>query len=48
MSKTDMQLKRDVEEELRWDPRVNAARIGVAVEMATVWLLGSVDTPFDI
>ena len=44
MSKTDMQLKRDVEEELRWDPRVNAVRIGVAVEMATVWLLGSVDT----
>jgi VCBS repeat-containing protein len=44
MSKTDMQLKRDIEEELRWDPRVNAARIGVAVEMAVVSLLGSVDT----
>jgi osmotically-inducible protein OsmY len=44
MSKTDMQLKRDIEEELRWDPKVNAARIGVTVEGGAVSLLGEVDT----
>jgi osmotically-inducible protein OsmY len=44
MKKTDMQLKLDIEEELRWDPKVNAARIGVTVEKGAVSLLGSVDT----
>ncbi len=44
MNKTDMQLKRDVEEELRWDPRVNSAQIGVTVEKGAVSLLGTVDT----
>jgi osmotically-inducible protein OsmY len=44
MNKSDMQLKRDIEEELRFDPRVNAARIGVAVEMGAVSLSGAVDT----
>ena len=29
MSKTDNQLKEDIEQELRWDPKVNAAQIGV-------------------
>jgi osmotically-inducible protein OsmY len=44
MNKTDSELKRDVEEELRWDPKVNAAQIGVSVDNGAVSLLGSVDT----
>jgi osmotically-inducible protein OsmY len=44
MSKTDMQLKSDIEDELRWDPKVNDARIGVTVEKGAVSLLGGVDT----
>ena len=44
MSKSDIQLKKDIEEELRWDPKVNSAQIGVTVENGAVSLLGSVDT----
>jgi osmotically-inducible protein OsmY len=44
MNKSDNQLKQDVEDELRWDPKVNAAQIGVRVEKGAVSLLGSVDT----
>jgi osmotically-inducible protein OsmY len=44
MEKTDRQLKQDVETELRWDPQVNSAQIGVAVEGGEVTLLGAVDT----
>ena len=44
MNKTDSQLKDDVEAELSWDPRVNAAKIGVAVDKGAVSLLGTVDT----
>ncbi len=44
MSKTDNQLKQDVEDELRWDPKVNAAQIGVSVDEGAVSLLGAVDT----
>lgn len=44
MNKTDMQLKRDIEEELRWDPKVNSARIGVTIEHGAVTMLGEVDT----
>lgn len=44
MTKTDIQLKQDIEDELRWDPRVNAARIGVSVESGVVSLLGAVDS----
>jgi osmotically-inducible protein OsmY len=44
MTKTDMQLKTDIEEELRWDPTVNAAQIGVSVDKGAVSLLGAVDT----
>jgi osmotically-inducible protein OsmY len=44
MNKTDIQLKQDVETELRWDPRVNAAEIGVTVDKGAVTLLGTVDT----
>ena len=42
--KTDLQLKQDVEAELLWDPRVNAAQIGVSVDNGAVSLLGAVDT----
>jgi len=44
MNKTDMQLKKDIEEELRWDPKVNAAQVGVSVDKGAVSLLGTVDT----
>lgn len=40
--KTDSQLKRDVEAELRWDPRVTEAEIGVAVKDGVVTLSGYV------
>lgn len=44
MTKTDIQLKQDIEAELRWDPKVNAAQIGVTVDRGAVSLLGAVDT----
>lgn len=44
MDKTDNQLKKDIEEELLWDPKVNAAQIGVTVDKGSVSLLGAVDT----
>ena len=44
MSKTDSQLKQDIETELKWDPKVNAAQIGVSVDKGAVTLLGTVDS----
>lgn len=44
MKKTDLQLRQDIEEELLWDPMVNAAQIGVTVNDGAVSLLGTVDT----
>jgi osmotically-inducible protein OsmY len=44
MSKTDTQLKQDIEAELRCDPKVNSAQIGVSVDRGAVTLLGAVDT----
>ena len=44
MNKTDTQLKQDVENELRSDPRANAAQMRVNVEDGVVSLLGVVDT----
>ena len=44
MNKTDIQLKHEIEEELLWDPTVNAAQIGVSVDHGAVSLLGAVDT----
>jgi osmotically-inducible protein OsmY len=41
--KTDQQLKDDVENELRWEPSVDSAAIGVAVN-GTVILRGSVSS----
>lgn len=42
--KTDVQLKKDVENELEWDPSVNAAQVGVAVDKGVVTLTGHLDT----
>jgi len=44
MNKSDNQLKQDIEQELRWDPKINAAQIGVIVDKGVVSLLGAVDT----
>lgn len=44
MTKTDLQLKQDIETELRWDPKVNAAQVGVSVDKGVVSLLGTVDS----
>src|ERR1700677_448203 len=44
MTKTDSQLKLDIEQELRWYPTVNEAQIGVSVDEGAVSLLGAVDT----
>ena len=43
-TKSDLQLKKDIEEELRFDPKVNAAQVGVSVDHGVVTLLGTVDT----
>ena len=44
MTKTDVQLKRDINQELAWDPQVDAAQIAVSVDQGAVTLLGNVDT----
>jgi osmotically-inducible protein OsmY len=44
MKKPDIQLKQDIDDELRWDPKVNASQIGVTVDNGAVTLLGVVDT----
>src|SRR3989441_9113659 len=40
--KTDSQLQRDVMEELEWEPRIDAADIGVAAKDGVITLSGSV------
>lgn len=42
--KTDIQLQRDVLNELQWEPSVNAAEIGVSVKEGVVTLTGFVDS----
>lgn len=42
--KTYAQLKRDVIEELQWDPSFNATRVGMAVSDGVVTLTGLLDT----
>lgn len=42
--KTDAQLKKDVEDELAWEPAVDAAHIGVAVKDGVVTLTGHLET----
>jgi len=44
MTKADVQLKQDINQELAWDPRVNAAQIAVSVDNGEVTLRGNVDT----
>ena len=40
--KTDSQLQRDVMTELEWEPRIDAAHIGVAAKNGVITLSGSV------
>jgi osmotically-inducible protein OsmY len=40
--RSDSEIKRDVEEELRWDPEVDATNIAVAVKDGVVTLIGFV------
>jgi osmotically-inducible protein OsmY len=42
--KTDSQLQQDVSAELKWEPSVQAARIGVEVKDGVVTLAGQVDS----
>jgi osmotically-inducible protein OsmY len=42
--KSDQEIKRDVEDELRWDPDVDATDIGIAVKSGVVTLTGFVHT----
>lgn len=44
MTKTDSQLQRDVIDELRWDPRVGSAEIGVAAKNGVITITGQVET----
>jgi osmotically-inducible protein OsmY len=44
MLKTDSQLQRDVIDELRWDPSVSSAEIGVATKDGVVTLSGQVES----
>jgi len=44
MIKTDAQLQKDVIEELRWDPAIGSAEIGVAARFGVVTLTGQVDS----
>lgn len=45
--KNDAQLKQDVENELRWEPSVDAAEIGVSVKNGVVELDGHVDSYYE-
>jgi len=42
--KTDSELQRDVMTELKWEPNIHSAEIGVAVKDGVVTLSGDVDT----
>lgn len=42
--KTDIDLRNDVQDELRWTPGLNSAEIGVAVKDNVVTLTGYVDS----
>ena len=42
--KTDAELQQDVINELKWEPSIKAAEIGVAVKDGVVTLSGYVDT----
>lgn len=42
--KTDMEIQKDVIDQLKWEPFLNAAEIGVSVKSGVVTLSGQVDT----
>jgi osmotically-inducible protein OsmY len=42
--KSDIEIQKDVIEQLKWEPFLNAAQIGVSVKNAIVTLSGQVDT----
>jgi osmotically-inducible protein OsmY len=42
--KTNVELQKDVMEELRWEPMLNAAEIGVAAKNGVITLTGTVDS----
>ncbi len=44
MMKSDSQLQRDVTEEIRWDPSIGRAEIGITARDGVVTLSGQVDT----
>ena len=44
--KTDLEIQKNVMEELRWDPILNASEIGVAVKNGIVTLSGTIDSYF--
>ncbi len=44
MNKSDSQLRSDVQEELRWEPSVGRAEIGVAARDGVITLSGEVDS----
>ena len=44
LRKTDVQLQRDVQDELRWDTRVKEAAVGVEVTAGVVTVNGTVDS----
>ncbi len=46
-TKTDTEIQRDVLDELKWEPSVNANEIGVAVKDGIVTLTGYVDSYFE-
>lgn len=44
--RTDADLRRDVEDELAWDPQIESSSVGVAVSMALLrGATGGVDAP---
>ncbi|MDI1355194.1 MAG: BON domain-containing protein [bacterium] len=44
--KTDLEIQKDVLDELKWEPMLNAAEIGVAVTNGVVTLSGTLDSYF--
>jgi len=44
MIKTDAQLQRDVIDELRWDPAVGSAEVGIAARNGVITLSGQVES----
>ena len=43
--KSDSELKKDVEQELEWDPSIDAVRVGVEVHERIVTSTGQIGSP---